>query len=59
LDCPFLIAPSIFSNASLVSLSSFRVLYHMLSVSLDCPFLIALSIFSNLFIIHLYYYSIW
>ena len=46
------IAPSIFSNVSLVSLSSFRVLYHMLSVSLDCPFLIALSIFSNCFLLY-------
>ena len=34
LDCPLLIAPSVFSNA-------------YLPVSLDCPFLIAPSVFSN------------
>ena len=37
LDCPFLIAPSVFSNV-------------FITVSLDCPFLIAPSVFSNVFI---------
>jgi hypothetical protein len=37
LDCPFLIAPSVFSNV-------------YLSVSLDCPFLIAPSVFSNVYL---------
>jgi hypothetical protein len=37
LDCPFLIAPSVFSNI-------------YLSVSLDCPFLIVSSVFSNVYL---------
>jgi len=48
LDCPFLIAPSVFSNVYLVIPSSSRVfafilclVYPMLPVSLDCPFFIA------------------
>jgi hypothetical protein len=36
LDCPFFIAPSVFSNV-------------YLSVSLDCPFLIDPSVFSNVY----------
>ena len=38
LDCPILIAPSIFSNV-------------YFSVSLDCPYLIAPSVFSNFYFI--------
>ena len=39
LDCPFLIAPCVFSNVCCPA-------YPMLPVSLDCPFLIARSVFS-------------
>ena len=38
LDCPFLIAPLVFSN----------IVYPMLPVSLDCPFLIAPLVFYNI-----------
>jgi hypothetical protein len=38
LDCPILIAPSIFSNV-------------YFPVSLDCPYLIAPSVFSNVYFI--------
>jgi hypothetical protein len=44
LDCPFLIAPSVFSN----------IVYSMLPVSLDCPFFIAPSVFSNIEYIQIY-----
>ena len=37
LDCPYLIAPSVFSNV-------------YLPVSLDCPYLIAPSVFSNVYL---------
>ena len=43
LDCPFLIAPSVFSNVYS------RLVYPMLPVSLNCPFLIAPSVFSNFY----------
>jgi hypothetical protein len=33
LDCPLLIAPSVFSNVYCL-----RLVYPMLSVALDCPF---------------------
>ena len=36
LDCPFLIAPSVFSNV-------------FITVSLDCPFLIVASVFSRVY----------
>ena len=57
LDCPFLIASSVFFNVYLsVSLdcpfltasSVFSNVY--LSVSLDCPFFIASSVFSNVYL---------
>jgi hypothetical protein len=58
LDCPFLIAPSIFSNVYLVIPSSSRVfvfvlcrVYPMLPVSLDCPFVITPSVFSNVYLV--------
>jgi hypothetical protein len=56
-DCPFLIAPSVFSNVYLpvsldcpflIALSVFSNVY--LPVSLDCPFLIASSVFSNVYL---------
>jgi hypothetical protein len=53
LDCPFLIAPSIFSNVYLfVCLFVFVLclVYPMLPVSVDYPFLIALSVFSNVYL---------
>jgi len=40
-DCPFLIAPSVFSNVKGQT---------MLPVSVDCPFLIAPSVFSNVYL---------
>jgi hypothetical protein len=43
LDCPFYIAPSVFSNV-------FYLVYPMLPVSLDCPFLIAPMVFSNVYL---------
>ena len=49
LDCPFFIAPSVFSN----------VVYTMLPVSLDCPFFIAPSVFSGLFIRHCPFSFLW
>ena len=49
LDCPFLIAPSVFSNIYLFSFVLCLV-YPMLPVSLDCPFLIASSVFPNVYI---------
>ena len=61
MDCPFLIAPSVFSNVYCVSYvasfsglsifdcpSVFSNVY--LPVSLDCPFLIASSVFSNVYL---------
>ena len=57
LDCPFLIASSVFSNVYLsasldcpflIASSVFSNVY--LSVSLDCPFLIASSLFSNVYL---------
>ena len=44
LDCPLLIARSLFSNGCCPRLVS---VYPMLPVSQDCPFLIACSVFSN------------
>jgi hypothetical protein len=44
LDCPFLIAPSVFSNVYL------SFVYSMMPVSLDYPFLIASSVFSNVYL---------
>jgi hypothetical protein len=43
LDCPFLIALSVFSNVYLSCVP-------YVAVSLDCPFLIALSVFSNVYL---------
>ena len=45
LDCPFLIAPSVFSNVYFRSVSCVPVL----PMVLDCPFLIAPSVFSNVY----------
>ena len=45
LDCPFLIATSVFSNVYLSC-----DLCPMLPVSPDCPFLIATSVFSNVYL---------
>ena len=45
LDCPFLIAPCVFSNVCFVL--DLCPVYPMLPVSQDCPFLIACSVFSN------------
>jgi hypothetical protein len=44
LDCPFLIAPSVFSSVYL------SFVYSMMPVSLDCPFLIAPTVFSNVYL---------
>jgi hypothetical protein len=43
LDCPYLNAPSVFSNIVLC------LVYPMLPGSLDCAFCIAPSVFSNVF----------
>jgi hypothetical protein len=48
LDCPFLIAPSVF--CVVFCLSSFCVLCSMFHVSLDCPFLIIVSVFFNVYL---------
>jgi hypothetical protein len=45
LDCPFVIAPSVFSNV-------YKKKY--LPVSLDCPFLLATSVFSNVYLVLLF-----
>ena len=47
LDCPSLIAPTVFSNVYLFCLSSSCV--PLLSVSLDCP-LIGPTVFSNVYL---------
>jgi hypothetical protein len=44
LECPFLIAPSVFSNIYL------SFVYSMKPVSLDYPFLIAPSVFSSVYL---------
>ena len=51
LDCPFLIAPSVFSNVYLFCLLVFVLclVYPMLPVSLDCPFLVAPSVLPNVY----------
>ena len=57
LDCPYLIAPSVFSNVYLplsldcpylIAPSVFSNVY--LPLSLDCPYLIAPSVFSNVYL---------
>ena len=50
LDCPPLIAPSVFSNVYCLCL-----VYPMLPVSLDCRLLISPSVFSNVYCLCLVY----
>ena len=56
-DCPFLVAPSVFSSVSVYCVVFFVLfvfvlflVYPMLPVVLDCPFLIAPSVFSNVYL---------
>ena len=49
LDCPFLIASSVFSNVYLFAFVLCLV-YRGLPMSLDCSFLVASSVFSNVYL---------
>jgi hypothetical protein len=51
LDCPFLIATSVFFNVYLLPTVFLCLVYPMLYMSLDCPFVIATSVFSNVYLL--------
>ena len=63
LDCPFLIAPSVFSGLSILDCPfCFLWIVHSwlpLRFSLDCPFLIAPSVFSGLSILDCPFGFLW
>jgi hypothetical protein len=63
LDCPFLIAPSVFSGLSILDCPfSFPWIVHSwlpLQFSLDCPFLIVPSVFSGLSILDCPFSFLW